>query len=76
MRKFRVVNGDDRVMVFDDVGLLQKLSIDQANAALDRGEIEPHEEIPGRARLIPQPVKVLTEKEKYDLRKKQERLKR
>lgn len=63
-------------MVFDDVGLLQKLTIEQANAALERGEIKPHEEIPGRARLIPRPIKPLTEKEKYELRKKQERLKK
>lgn len=76
MKKFRPVNGDDRIMVFDDCGLLQKISIDQANAALERGEIEPHEEIPGRARLIPQPVVPLTEEKKYKLRKRQERLRK
>lgn len=75
-KRLRPAEGYDRILVFDDVGLLQKLTPEQAQAALERGELEPHEEIQGRARLIPQPIKKLTEEEKYKLRKEQERLKR
>lgn len=75
-KRIQPAEGESRILVFDDVGLLQKITVEQAQAALKRGEIVPHEELPGRARLIPRPVKPLTEAEKYKLRKEQERLKK
>jgi hypothetical protein len=52
-----------RIYVIDDVGLLQKLTPDEAERAAEQGQIEPTDRR-GFARLIPRPIREMTPEEK------------
>jgi hypothetical protein len=63
MTGVELAEGATRVFVVDDVGLLGRVTVDFATAALQRGEIEPTETT-GVYRVIPQPIRALTGDEK------------
>lgn len=66
---------DDRVYIFDDIGLLAIISPSQTTAALRRREIRPTDH-PDRFRLIPRPLNELTGAERRRLEQKKVRSRR